>query len=79
MLLKIPSGFMRSITAKKARKAQSYPVTIRYFDVTEGRVLYTTTVTASYDSQLTVTAPEKLHGRRRELCDAGRAVRFDCS
>lgn len=44
--------------SEKGAEAQSYPVTIRYFDVTEGRVLYTTTVTASYDSQLTVTAPE---------------------
>lgn len=38
--------------------AQSYPVTIRYFDVTTGTVLYTTTATADYDSQLTITAPE---------------------
>ena len=44
--------------SEKGAEVQSYPVTIRYFDVTEGRVLYTTTVTASYDSQLTVTAPE---------------------
>lgn len=43
---------------EKGASAQSYPVTIRYFDVTEGSVLYTTTATANYDSQLTITAPE---------------------
>lgn len=37
--------------------AQSYNVTIRYFDVTTGTVLYTTTATANYDSQLTINAP----------------------